>query len=186
MADDPSVQSFGEPSQPTTGPVGPGGAPLAEWWKRLVAAIIDGIILGIPSSILGSILFGGLFAASTPTFNPNTGQIEGGSGFFMGFLAAQGALILMNLILSAGYQIYLHTNRGQTVGKMAMKIKVVDMETGELIPYGRAGIRWGVQQALAIFTCGIGGLLDGLWPLWDQKRQALHDKPANTVVIDVG
>lgn len=185
MTDDPSVQSFGEPGQPTTGPGGPGGAPLAEWWKRLVAAIIDGLIIGIPSNILGNILFGGMFVASQPRIDPSTGQLVGGAGFFAGLLAATGALILANLILSGAYSIYLHSSRGQTVGKMAMKIKVVDMETGELIPYGRAGIRWGVQQLLAILTCGIGGLLDGLWPLWDQKRQALHDKPANTVVIDV-
>jgi uncharacterized RDD family membrane protein YckC len=26
-------------------------------------------------------------------------------------------------------------------------------------------------------------LLDGLWPLWDKRNQALHDKVANTVVI---
>src|SRR5687767_7083665 len=119
MADNPSVQRFGEPGQPAaTGPTGPGGAPLAEWWKRLVAAIIDGVILAIPANIIGGMVFGGLFAASTPTFNPNTGQIEGGSGFIGTFLAAQGALILANLILSAAYQIYLHSTKGQTVGKM--------------------------------------------------------------------
>ena len=26
-------------------------------------------------------------------------------------------------------------------------------------------------------------LLDGLWPLWDDKRQALHDKVAGTNVV---
>jgi uncharacterized RDD family membrane protein YckC len=26
-------------------------------------------------------------------------------------------------------------------------------------------------------------LLDGLWPLWDERNQALHDKVANTFVI---
>ena len=29
----------------------------------------------------------------------------------------------------------------------------------------------------------IGLLLDVLWPLWDDRNQALHDKPASTVVI---
>jgi uncharacterized RDD family membrane protein YckC len=27
-------------------------------------------------------------------------------------------------------------------------------------------------------------LLDGLWPLWDDKRQALHDKVAKTQVVE--
>jgi len=28
-------------------------------------------------------------------------------------------------------------------------------------------------------------LLDGLWPLWDKKRQTLHDKVVRTVVLRV-
>jgi uncharacterized RDD family membrane protein YckC len=30
---------------------------------------------------------------------------------------------------------------------------------------------------------GLLGLLNYLWPLWDQKRQALHDKVASTNVV---
>ena len=30
-----------------------------------------------------------------------------------------------------------------------------------------------------------GFFIDLLWPLWDKKRQALHDKAARTVVVDV-
>jgi len=26
-------------------------------------------------------------------------------------------------------------------------------------------------------------LIDGVWPLWDSKRQALHDKIADTNVV---
>lgn len=162
----------------------PQSAPLAEWWKRLVALIIDGIIVAIPSNILGGLVFGGLFAASRPRINPVTGQLEGGGGL-AGILAAQGALILMGLILSAAYYIYLHSTRGQTVGKMAMKIKVVDADTGALIDYGRAFIRWVIPQGLALVTCGVGWLIDGLWPLWDARRQSWHDKAARTLVVDV-
>lgn len=170
----------GSAGTPTT----PQGQPLAEWWKRLVAAIIDGFIVGIPANILGGIIFSGLFAATTPTFNPQTGQIEGGGGFFAGILASYGAFLLTYLIITAAYYIILHSKKGQTVGKMAMKIKVVDEATGDLIPIGKSAMRWVVTQALSLFTCGIGGLLDGLWPLWDAKRQAIHDKVAKTFVID--
>ncbi|MGH9196424.1 MAG: RDD family protein [Acidimicrobiia bacterium] len=156
---------------------------LAEWWKRLVAIIIDVLIIGIPSNIIGGILFSGLFASMGPRYNPATQRFEGGGGL-AGLFAAQGALILMSLVLSAAYFIYLHSSRGQTVGKMAMKIKVVDADTGGLIDYGRAFVRWVIPQALTYLTCGIGALINGLWPLWDPRRQTWHDKAARTLVID--
>jgi uncharacterized RDD family membrane protein YckC len=76
------------------------------------------------------------------------------------------------------------SEKGQTVGKMVMKIQVRDENTGGPIGYGKAALRTLVYLVLAAFTCGVGGLLDGLWPLWDPKRQALHDKPANSLVVD--
>jgi uncharacterized RDD family membrane protein YckC len=36
----------------------------------------------------------------------------------------------------------------------------------------------------ASVTLGLAWLLDGLWPLWDDKRQALHDKVASTQVVE--
>ena len=35
------------------------------------------------------------------------------------------------------------------------------------------------------FLGTIFSLLDALWPLWDDKRQAIHDKVAKTNVIRV-
>jgi uncharacterized RDD family membrane protein YckC len=31
---------------------------------------------------------------------------------------------------------------------------------------------------------GVFGLVDALWCLWDSNRQCIHDKPANTVVVN--
>lgn len=165
------------PSQPTQR--------LAEWWKRLVAIIIDNVIIGIPANILGGIILGGLFAATTPTFDPETGQLIDSGGFFAGVLAGYGAFILMFWVFTAAYFTYLHASRGQTVGKMAMKLKVIDEATGGNPTYGAAFLRWLIPIPLSFLTCGIGGLLDGLWPLWDPKRQALHDKVAKTLVLDI-
>ncbi|MCA1839541.1 MAG: RDD family protein [Actinomycetota bacterium] len=182
MGTEPPVQP---PAQPTA-LVDSQGRPLAEWWKRLVAAIIDSFIIGIPANIIGGIIFGSLFAASTPHFNPQTGLIEGSNGGFVaGILASYGAFILMYWVLTAAYYIYLHGSKGQTVGKMVMKLKVVDETTGELIGYGPAFKRWILPIPVAFLTCGIGGILDGIWPLFDAKRQAWHDKFAKTLVIDL-
>lgn len=166
------------------GPTDAQGRPLAEWWKRLVAAIIDGIIVGIPFNILAGI-FGIGFGASTELeINPETGALETtGPGFLVGTLL----MALLYLAIVGAYHIYFHGNeKGQTPGKMIMKLQVRDEATGGALGYGKAAVRFAVYWALSWFTCGIGGLLDGLWPLWDAKRQALHDKAANTLVIDVG
>lgn len=170
--------------QPVPEVPSPQGKQLSEWWKRLVALIIDGLIVGVPSNIIGGIVFASLFTVSVPTYNPATGRFEGGAGFFGRMLASYGAFFIAYLAISGAYYIYLHASRGQTVGKMAMKIKVIDEQTGELIDYGRAAVRWAIPQALSLFTCGIAGILNGLWPLWDPKRQTWHDKVARTVVVD--
>jgi uncharacterized RDD family membrane protein YckC len=185
MGDQPPVPPA-QPAAPGGAPTGPQGQPLAEWWKRLVALIIDGFIVGIPSGILGPIIFGFMFAGFTPeaTFDPVTGQIDTSGGFFAGILAAQGALFLAGAVISAVYYTFLHAKRGQTVGKMALRLKVVDETTGELIPTGKAFVRW-IIPGLGWLTCGILTLIDGLFPLWDPKRQALHDKMAKTSVIQL-
>jgi uncharacterized RDD family membrane protein YckC len=52
-------------------------------------------------------------------------------------------------------------------------------------------VRWLVQNASVVsrllpllsLPAALFVLLDGLWPLWDGRRQALHDKAAGTNVV---
>jgi uncharacterized RDD family membrane protein YckC len=160
----------------------PQGRPLAEWWKRLVAYLLDGLIVGIPASILMVIIGVGAFAGSDIECDPVTGVCTGDT---TGFVAAYLGSYLVTGILLFAYLTFLNGGeKGQTVGKMVMKIQVRDEATGGPIGYGKAALRTFVYLVLAAFTCGIGGLLDGLWPLWDPKRQAIHDKPAGSLVVD--
>ena len=46
-----------------------------------------------------------------------------------------------------------------------------------------AFVRYLVASALALITCGIYGILDLLWPLWDPKNQRLTDKILHNAVI---
>jgi uncharacterized RDD family membrane protein YckC len=80
--------------------------------------------------------------------------------------------------------------RGQTVGMMAVGIRVVQDVTYDVVGYGRALGRGLVEQVFrllgsATFILGVVWLLDMLFPLWDKKRQTLHDKIAKTVVLRV-
>ncbi len=80
--------------------------------------------------------------------------------------------------------------RGQTVGMMAVGVRAVRDESFAVLGYGRALARAVIEgffrllSLLSIFL-GIVWLLDMLWPLWDGKRQTLHDKVGGSVVLRV-
>lgn len=173
------------PGQPPGAPPGPGGTVTAEWWKRLVAYIIDVVIVSIPSYIVMAIFSVGMVStAPTLEMDPVTGQVvQTGGGGFVGFFAGFLVAMLIIFVLGVAYFVYFHGSRGQTVGKMAMSIKVVKEDTGQLISYGEAFLRWLIAAVLWV-VCYIPGIVDGLWPLWDDKRQALHDKVVKSLVID--
>jgi uncharacterized RDD family membrane protein YckC len=124
--------------------------PRAGFWRRLAGLIIDGILLSIVSGILRAVI-----------------------GFGVGGL--------LGLVIDIAYfTILIGGARGQTVGQMALGIRVIDFNTGGSIGYGRAFIRWlvAIVSALVIF-------IGYFWMLWDKEKQCWHDKPANDVVVPV-
>ncbi len=70
---------------------------------------------------------------------------------------------------------------GQTVGCMAMGMRMVDAATGSPPGYGKAAIRYVVQALLGATV--ILALIGDLWMLWDAKKQTWQDKVAGTVVV---
>jgi len=156
---------------------------MAPWWKRLLAIIIDALLIGIPLAIV-FFVFIGVSLTSSLENDPNTGQITTSGGLF------SGSTILFQvvaLLVTVAYYGFLNgSERGQTVGKMALGIRVRDANGGGPIGVGR-----GAGRALVASLPGqipfvgvLWVLLDGLWPLWDPRRQALHDKVVNSVVVD--
>ncbi len=93
--------------------------------------------------------------------------------------------LALSLLVALAYFAFLDGNRrGQTVGKMALGIAVRDARTGEPVGAGRA-----FGRRTFFFACylgfGILFLVNVLWPLWDPRRQALHDKLVGSNVVDV-
>lgn len=82
-------------------------------WRRIVAVIIDIILIGVVTSALSGLL----------------GRSR---------VATIGSLFA--LLISFGYYIYLEGNYGQTIGKMALGIVVVTDDGGP-IDYREAAIR---------------------------------------------
>jgi uncharacterized RDD family membrane protein YckC len=96
-----------------------------------------------------------------------------------GVLKSFGAVLA--LLVSIAYYSYLEGGAsGQTLGKRALGIRVISLEDGGPIGYGRGFIRWigRIVSAIPIF-------LGYFWMLWDKESQCWHDKFASDVVVPV-
>ena len=124
--------------------------PRAGFWRRFAGAFIDGILLGVASGILRAIL---------------------------GFGAGESIGAVISIVY---FTVMIGSARGQTVGQMALGIRVIDFNTGGPIGYGRAFVRWLVSIVSAVVL-----FLGYLWMLWDKEKQCWHDKAANDVVVPV-
>jgi uncharacterized RDD family membrane protein YckC len=152
----------------------------AEWWQRAVAYIVDGIIVAVPAWIIMAIASVG-FVRKTTVNRDQFGNLMINSGALAGIFVGLGIILLIGIL----YRVLMEGSpRGQTVGKMAMKIAVKDADTGGPIGYGRAFGRWVVASILWI-AFYLPGIIDLLFPLWDQKKQTLHDKAVRSVVVQV-
>jgi uncharacterized RDD family membrane protein YckC len=138
---------------------------LASWGRRLAALLVD-------TAVLGLVIAGALLASGMPA-DELRDRIRDGETLLIVFLF---------LIPEAIYYTALIGSRSQTLGKMALGIKVVDAESRSPIGYTRAFTRWFSTATLrALFT--IPTVVDHLWPLRDPRNQALHDKFARSVVV---
>jgi uncharacterized RDD family membrane protein YckC len=68
---------------------------------------------------------------------------------------------------------------GTSPGKRATRIRIVDADTGRPMTVKQAMLRT-LGYLLTFAICGAGFL----WVLFNSRKQALHDRLANTVVID--
>ena len=86
----------------------------------------------------------------------------------------------ISLLVSAAYFTYFHGTSGQTPGDAAVSVRIVDVDGGGSIGFGRAFIRWLVSIVSAMVF-----LLGYLWMLWDSEKQCWHDKAARDYVVRV-
>lgn len=157
---------------PPRGPAGTWPAPRrddhAAWGRRVAAALIDVTPLWVAVAFL--------VAGYLPTY----------AGFFRGDLAVPprfwlvlvGTLLYLAAFALWVYSSYFRAGRtGQSYGKRIMKIWLVSQASGR--PIG----------PLNAFTRDLLHVLDRLgcvgylWPLWDDERQTLADKIAQTIVV---
>lgn len=170
------------------GPTTVDGVPLASWGKRFAAWIIDGVIIAVVSGILIN-----FFVPSYAQMIDNITQaIEGNDTQAINSIIGDsvGTVFLVGLLtylFASVYAIAFWVTTAQTVGKMALRISVRRKDRPGPLDIGTA-IRRRLLELISVIP-GVSGLysivllLDGLWPLWDEKRQTLHDKIAGTQVV---
>ena len=153
--------------------------PLAPWWKRLVAIFVDMIVIGSAFGVVIVLL--AIVAPHHPTTPPPPSKPTPHADVWVGLVSLW---IGGALLTSIYYGAMNGSRRGQTVGKLALSIAVRNARTGERIGFWRAYFRYFVTALFAI-AFYVPFILDCLWPLWDRRRQALHDKVVHSIVVDL-
>ncbi|HVL97599.1 MAG TPA: RDD family protein [Solirubrobacteraceae bacterium] len=152
-----------------------GGHQLGSWGARAGAAIIDGLIITVPSVILFTV------------FGVGIANSDGGAGTGV----AIGGLLVSLLVYLAVALLYapvlMSRWNGQTIGRRVTNIRVIRAD-GQPMTFGFAALREIAVKGLLVgtagsFTFGIAYLVDFLWPLWDDENRALHDMVVNTRVV---
>ncbi|NNN21836.1 MAG: hypothetical protein HKL80_07545 [Acidimicrobiales bacterium] len=154
-------------------------SPSGMWGKRVAALIIDQLIIGIPLVFL-YILIIGFYYSSTTTTNSTNSTFQPFGNLIVGELVQ---IIIFAAVSSIYYGILDSATTG-SVGKRAMKIRVIDVTTGKSPTFLKAWLRMFIYSGLYGF-CYFPGLLNALWPLWGSEGRAWHDMASNTKIIDV-
>lgn len=159
-------------------------ARLAAWWQRLLARIIDAVVVGAVSVL---VCLPWLLPYLRAAFRSAERSAQSGGRPQIVQLDTRQALLvsLVSAVIYFGYDLVQHRFWGQTLGKRALRLRVARTD-GSVLSWGRAAVRSAIWTLVpAIPTLGLFfEVLDGLWPLWDKpRRQAIHDKVAGTVVV---
>lgn len=144
------------------------GRQLATRWARLAAVVIDAVILAVVVMVA---------SISDRSETSDFGWV----------------VWLVVSLFAAGYEVALIALRGQTLGKMALKIRVVHLDNGDLPGWLCAIRRFSLPGALSAlefvlpdpygFVGPLLGLLCYASLTWHRLRRGWHDMFAGTVVV---
>jgi uncharacterized RDD family membrane protein YckC len=154
--------------RPATGAAKQREAP-AGFWIRLVAYLIDYVIVFLPMMVAG--------VASTLLLVPAIESPQGG-GFSPLAVLLFSAGGILTLLLSILYPLYFWVSRGATPGKMLLNLRIVTEEGQSPIDTKQALLRL-VGYFVNSFTLGIGFLLIA----FSTDKRGLHDRLAETSVV---
>jgi len=159
---------------------------LASPWIRLVAWLIDVLIYFVITMVALIIGF--------VTADLGIRDLDFDTGFFLTIVVIIGTTLLAFLVVFIVQMVLLAT-RGQTIGKIIMKIRIVDAQTGEHPGWARLillrtivnGLISGALNVIPVVGQGLGGLyfiIDSLF-IFRSDHRTIHDLIAGTRVDKV-
>ena len=177
---------------PAPGSTLPDGAVLAEWWRRLLARIVDRFVTSLVATLASLPFLGPLLdAVGVWVDDVVAGRTPDPQALSAAVLDASVPMILISLAVSLVYEIGFLTWRSATPGKMLLGTVVRPAQAP-----GRVSLLVALRRQLIGVTTSVFSLsavlgffgtllsvLDPAWLLWDRRRQCLHDKVADTVVV---
>ncbi len=135
---------------------------------RFVGALVDSVILAV---VFWALSFVGI---ATITIDATTGQTSVDPLF--------GVIILVDLIIAFLYFTLLEGRYGQTIGKMALKMKVVRKADHSPIGYAEAAVRT-ILRIIDLIPFFAPYLVGAILIWSSDEKQRLGDRVAHTVVI---
>lgn len=154
-----------------------GMPPLAEFGKRLLARIVDTLIVFVPLALI-SLLFGGwdVTADGDDDWNDFADQVNTGRQWLWS---------LVSLVAYVGYDTIMIAKNGQTVGKRWLKLRVAMLNDGSVPDTSSSLLRAAVLWVPALVCCFcIWWAVIIVTILTDKPyKQGLHDKAGKTVVV---
>jgi len=133
---------------------------LASIQKRSLAFLIDEVLLSL---LLMVVLWDSFIGAKT------TEDI----------IYVVNSFVLEYMFMKIVYQAFFVMKYGATLGKIVMKIRVIEVKTLQT-PNVMVALNRGIFRVISEMFFYFGFL----WGILDPNRQALHDKTAKTLVID--
>jgi uncharacterized RDD family membrane protein YckC len=135
------------------------------FWRRLGAYIIDALIVAVATGIVEAII---------------AAIIRSAGNDFTGF-GWRGGLI--GLVLGLIYFGYLWSRNGQTIGYMALGVRLV-REDGQPVSFVLAALRY-LLIYLSFAICLIPAIISAFMIGLGSRKQAIHDIIVGTLVVRV-
>lgn len=172
------------------------GVPLAGWWWRALAIMLDGLIVGVVTSLLALPIYLRLAGTLGAYFQTAMAAAQRGEPMpaqpdVNALLSGTDQLVLLGVgfLVHTLYLVLFLRWRSATPGKLVAGLRVVPVDRGrstEKLGWSTVVVRalvWTVPNLQTVLV--VVRIIDALMPLWNPKKQALHDVVAKTQVVKI-